>query len=200
MALNSSPALATDHFVPYATCCPLSAVAGSVTAFDMATEATAIEHNTLWTVSPHHSERMFSQSKPSTARKSPLHFVRGCSAFARLIQLMNLAVIAESQNYIEQPSPDNPYRLGYPNYLDQNPDIFAFSYHDMHSRPVTLSDYPGVDGVLGLCYSSPCDYYLEHVLELYPDLRLFSAPKEQVIRLTTAIQLHQRLRVELVWI
>ena len=197
MALNNSPALATDHFVPCATCCPLSAVAGSATAFDMATEATAVKHDTLQTVSPYHSDRTISHSKPSTARKSPLHFVRGCPAFARLIQLMNL--FATFGNYIEQPVPDNRHRLGYPNYLDQNLDISESSSHFIQLVSVTPSDYPGVDDVLGLCYSSLHDYYLEYVPELYPDLRIFSAPKEQVIRLTTAIQLHQSLRVELCW-
>ena len=108
MALNNSPALATDHFVPCATCCPLSAVADSATAFDMATEATAIKHYILPTVSSYHSDRTISHSKRSTARKSPLHFVRGCPAFARLIQLMNL--FATFGNYIEQPVPDNRHR------------------------------------------------------------------------------------------
>ena len=125
MALNSSPALAPDHFVPFATCCPLSAVAGSATALGMATGATKIKRDILQTAPLYHSARTISHSKPSTARKSPslkkVHFLRGCQVFARVIQLMNL--FASVANYTDFPL--GP-RLACSGYLDQNLDIYIY--------------------------------------------------------------------------
>ena len=130
-ALNLSLATVAEPFVLAAVRCLLPAVAGSATAFGIATNAFAlimfIAFVSLQIPSPRHSAPRIPYDKPLTATKpSPLRwmcFMRGCPLLARIIQIMNFLV--RVANYMGSPL-DSPFAC--PEYSGQILDTYRFSF------------------------------------------------------------------------